>query len=266
MTTQTSADLELRSINVEIGAAEQRHDVGYLSGVLHDELIFRRADGKIVTKEDYLRAVPTREYATLESDVAELHVTAGTALATVLVRAEGRANGTEFRGTYRNLRVFVSEGDRWLCKVWVNARAGMEIGGVHHVSLPVGDIDRSRRFYREVLGLRELERPPFKFDGAWFAAGDDQLHLIVAEEQTFREGKGVDSRDVHFAVRVRSVEEAYESLVALGYDKDADELEPMAMKVSPRPTAGFPQLYVLDPDRNVVEINAAKLDDPDWEP
>jgi hypothetical protein len=96
--------------------------------------------------------------------------------------------------------------------------------------------------------------------------GDDQLHLIVAEEPTFREGKGVDSRDVHFAVRVGNIQEAYDSLVGKGYDKDADALDPMAMKVSPRPTAGFPQIYVLDPDRNVIEINAAKLDDPDWEP
>jgi catechol 2,3-dioxygenase-like lactoylglutathione lyase family enzyme len=266
MTTQTGADLELRSINLEIGAAEQRHDVGFLDDVLHDDLIFRRADGKIVTKEQYLAAVPKRQYRTLESDVAELHITKDSALATVLVRAEGTANGTAFKGTYRNVRVFVSEGERWVCTVWVNSRAGMEIGTVHHVSLPVSDLDRSRRFYREVLGLREIDRPAFEFDGAWFGVGDDQLHLIVADDPTFREGKGVDSRDIHFAVRVRSIEEAYESLVAIGYEKDADEIDPMAMKVSPRPTAGFPQIYVLDPDRHVVEINAEKLDDPKWEP
>ena len=32
------------------------------------------------------------------------------------------------------------------------------------------------------------------------------------------------------------------------------------MKVSLRATAGFPQIYILDPDRNVIEINAAALD------
>jgi hypothetical protein len=31
------------------------------------------------------------------------------------------------------------------------------------------------------------------------------------------------------------------------------------MKVNPRATAGFPQIYILDPDRNVIEINAATL-------
>jgi hypothetical protein len=27
-----------------------------------------------------------------------------------------------------------------------------------------------------------------------------------------------------------------------------------------QPTAGFPQLYILDPDRHVIEINAERLD------
>jgi hypothetical protein len=32
------------------------------------------------------------------------------------------------------------------------------------------------------------------------------------------------------------------------------------MKESPDATAGFPQLYILDPDRNVIELNAERLD------
>jgi len=71
------------------------------------------------------------------------------------------------------------------------------------VSLGVTDLERSRAFYREVLGLQELARPPFNFPGAWFAAGESQqLHLIVHRDSTFRTGKGMDNRDNHFAVRV----------------------------------------------------------------
>ena len=33
----------------------------------------------------------------------------------------------------------------------------MEITGIHHVSLTVRDLARSRRFYTEVLGLAEIE-------------------------------------------------------------------------------------------------------------
>jgi hypothetical protein len=61
-------------------------------------------------------------------------------------------------------------------------------------------------------------------------------------------------------VRVPSFRAALESLEAKGYRRDADDLDLMKMKVSERPTAGFPQIYILDPDRNVIEINAELLD------
>jgi glyoxylase I family protein len=131
---------------------------------------------------------------------------------------------------------------------------------LHHVSLPVTDLERSKQFYDRILGLREIERPPFDFPGAWYAVGDGQLHLIVGEHSTLRSGKSVDSRDIHFAVRVPSFREALAHLESHGYKKDADPADPMSMKVSPRPTTGFPQIYILDPDRNVIEINAAELD------
>ena len=51
---------------------------------------------------------------------------------------------------------------------------------VHHVSINVTDADESVRFYREVLELEPLARPPFDFAGAWFALGEQQLHLIEA--------------------------------------------------------------------------------------
>jgi len=132
---------------------------------------------------------------------------------------------------------------------------------LHHVSIPVTDVDRSRAFYREILGLREIDRPPFDYPGAWFAVGNGQLHLIGGlRNPTFREGKGVDSRDVHFAVRVASYRDALGFLESKGYRTDTDDLNPKTMIARPHATAGFPQIYILDPDRHVIEINAEQLD------
>jgi len=58
----------------------------------------------------------------------------------------------------------------------------MEIGGLHHVALPCADLERSRRFYVEVLGLTEISRPSLPVAGVWFRVGDRQeLHLIVGD-------------------------------------------------------------------------------------
>lgn len=138
---------------------------------------------------------------------------------------------------------------------------GIVVDGLHHVSLPVTDLERSRAFYRDVLGLKEIARPNFDFAGAWFELGVGQLHLIVhpgPSQPTFRDGKSIDSRDIHFAIRVRNFDAAVEALRRVGYREDADD--PFRrVRVSAHATAGFPQLFVLDPDRNVVELNAAAL-------
>jgi glyoxylase I family protein len=135
----------------------------------------------------------------------------------------------------------------------------LNIETLHHVSLPVSDLERAKRFYGGVLGLREVARPPFSFPGAWYQLGDRRLHLIQGDRSTFRTGKTVDSRDIHFAIRVRSYREALDHFRAHGYRTDADD-DLLKMRENPTSVAGFPQIYVLDPDRNVVEINADRLD------
>ena len=136
----------------------------------------------------------------------------------------------------------------------------IRIESLHHVSIPVTDLDRSKKFYSEVLCLQEIERPPFNFPGAWYQVGEGHIHLIVHTKSTFREGKELDSRDIHFAIRTKSYNKTRMHLHSKGYSPDpANPL--MKLKESPNATAGFPQLYIMDPDRNVIELNAEKLDE-----
>ncbi|MDF2959274.1 MAG: glyoxalase [Paenibacillus sp.] len=122
---------------------------------------------------------------------------------------------------------------------------------IHHVSLTVRDLERAKAFYENVLGLKQIERPPFDFPGAWYAvgAGGQQLHLIVHEGETLRQGE-INTRDGHFAIRVSSYKAAQAWLDRQGVPYEA----------RPFAKAGFPQIYVLDPDRNIIEFNAERYD------
>ena len=145
----------------------------------------------------------------------------------------------------------------------------LSTGTLHHVSLAVTDIARAKQFYGGVLGLEEDPgRPAFDFPGAWYKLGDQSVHLIAGEHPTLRAGKPIDSRDGHFAIRVASFSAALAYLESKGYRRvapaDANQQptadNPLPMRVNAAGKAGFPQIYILDPDRNVIEINAERLD------
>ena len=132
------------------------------------------------------------------------------------------------------------------------------VDALHHVALPVVDLVRARRFYSEVLGLEEIPRPEaFDFPGAWFRLGDGQLHLIERSGGTMREGKALDSRDGHFAIRIADYDAMLSHLRSLGFREDAALDDPMRIKANRKPNAGFPQIFLMDPDRHVIEINAS---------
>lgn len=128
---------------------------------------------------------------------------------------------------------------------------------LHHVAVITRDLARSARFYEGVLGLERIARPPFSIEGIWLGAGPAlQVHLTVYPPGNFRD-RPVDNDDVHFAFRSTAFEAVVARLEAAGYRADAAPDDPLRMILKRSGLAGFPQLYVLDPDRNVIEINGA---------
>ena len=53
----------------------------------------------------------------------------------------------------------------------------MDIKRVDHYSIRTPDLEASRRFYTDVIGLKEGPRPPFNFPGYWLYSGDPPLDL-----------------------------------------------------------------------------------------
>lgn len=126
MTLQTD-EAGLRDLNLKIADAEMHRDDGFLSTVVADDLIFRRADASIATKDQYLAGIrnPENTYSQVEASNVEVFVHGdGLALVSLIVRAAGVRGGKPFSGTFRNTRVFLRHDAGWQCVVWFNTREG----------------------------------------------------------------------------------------------------------------------------------------------
>ncbi|MBI2719850.1 MAG: VOC family protein [Rhizobiales bacterium] len=138
----------------------------------------------------------------------------------------------------------------------------MRISAFDHVSLAVIDLDRSIAFYRDVLGLHPIQRSPFRRTGAWMAAGGLELHLTVNPEGNFRRSSRIDTADIHFAARVPDFAAAMRHLAAKGYSEDAPDGDPQRLVTRFNGPTGYPQAYLMDPDRHLIEINGAGAPGP----
>ncbi len=116
---------------------------------------------------------------------------------------------------------------------------------LHHVSLNVTDIERSRRFYTEVLGLEEVDRPDFGVPGAWLQVGDGQVHLIVAPE----------SADIGRRPGQLTPMAPHAALAIEDYDTVREELVGHGVELLESAQSG--QMWVRDPDGNVIELSSA---------
>lgn len=117
---------------------------------------------------------------------------------------------------------------------------------LHHVAVCVTDLERARRFYTDVLGLTEVDRPRLNVEGVWYGLGGGQLHLIVhPPTRTLRGTREIDIADGHLALRVRD------------YDAALARLRAHGVELLERPDNATPwkQIYLTDPDGNVIELN-----------
>jgi glyoxylase I family protein len=115
--------------------------------------------------------------------------------------------------------------------------SGLPIAQIDHVSVVITEVERSRRFYREVLGLTEIAKPrTFDFVVLWFDLGNQQLHLLHKDEADSRSPR-------HFALRVADVQAAR---------RHFRQHEVALHETTPIP--GADRFFIFDPDGNRIEI------------
>ena len=76
----------------------------------------------------------------------------------------------------------------------------------------------------------------------------------------FAMAKGWARETITSPFACRSYRATVDFLRSKGYREDAGALDLQRMILQPHATAGFPQIYIVDPDRHIIEINAGKLD------
>lgn len=84
---------------------------------------------------------------------------------------------------------------------------------IHHSSLIVADTKSSVKFYTEVIGLKQLERPDLPFPGAWFEVSNQQIHLLELDNPDPTTGRPEHGgRDRHVAFNVLNLDPIKETL------------------------------------------------------
>ena len=113
----------------------------------------------------------------------------------------------------------------------------LPISQIDHVSVIITDVERSRRFYGGLLGLKEIPKPStFDFVAIWYDLGNMHVHLLQKEQ-----ADTISAR--HFALRVADAQAARAHFRQHHVEINETTLIP-----------GADRFFVRDPDGNRIEI------------
>ncbi len=118
----------------------------------------------------------------------------------------------------------------------------MPLTALDHYTVRPSDLDRSVRFYSEILGLENGARPPFRFPGAWlYCDGRPVVHLARRGRKAGGETGAID----HLAFRADGLADFTRHLAERG----------VAFEESDVPGTGLHQVFLRDPDGVRIEVN-----------
>jgi catechol 2,3-dioxygenase-like lactoylglutathione lyase family enzyme len=125
-----------------------------------------------------------------------------------------------------------------------------------HVLVLSDDIDASRDFYCDAVGMTVGERPPLPFPGYWlYVEGKPCLHIADRERYTAQaRGAGL-SAPTRASGRIDHV-----AFAATDYAAAAERLERGGIEAvrNSVPEAGMRQLFFSDPDGVRIEVNVVE--------
>jgi catechol 2,3-dioxygenase-like lactoylglutathione lyase family enzyme len=131
----------------------------------------------------------------------------------------------------------------------------MPVTGINHYLIVSKNLERSRRFYEKVLGMKLADRPDFGFPGYWLKTGDEIcVHLASQKPNKTRDlyllkkhprgTTGSGSVD-HIAFLAKNPLEVRKRIRKNG----------VALQVRNFPDAKLFQIFLKDPDDVTIELN-----------
>jgi glyoxylase I family protein len=139
----------------------------------------------------------------------------------------------------------------WLKSREDDREAAMAVNArIQHAAFHTTDLNKARKFYGEILGMKEIVRPMLGSRGVWFSCGaEHELHVTVSSED------GVPKAGRNLNPRKRGLEGRH---LAFAVD-DLEEIKGR-LKANGLPWVGsndnLPQIFTEDLDGNLVEINS----------
>jgi len=142
----------------------------------------------------------------------------------------------------------------------------MPVTAINHYLVVSKNLERSKKFYQEVLGLELAERPDFGFPGYWLKTGDNIcVHLASQDPNKIRDNfllkkhpkgtTGSGSVD-HIAFLAQNPEEV----------RNRIQKNKVEMHFRSFPDAKLFQIFLKDPDDVTIELNflGEVIDESEW--
>jgi catechol 2,3-dioxygenase-like lactoylglutathione lyase family enzyme len=141
----------------------------------------------------------------------------------------------------------------------------MAITELNHYFVRANDLEKTKQFYIEVLGMEVMPRPNVPFPGYWLGAnGKVQVHMGphgIPNAETYYIGSPADASTRDSGV--------VDHIAFLATDPEAfsKRFDAMGISFRPRYLREFQlyQLFLKDPDGLTIELNFFGIqDDPGW--
>jgi catechol 2,3-dioxygenase-like lactoylglutathione lyase family enzyme len=127
----------------------------------------------------------------------------------------------------------------------------MPAESLNHYTIQARDVEKTKDFYEQIVGLKVGDRPPLNFPGYWlYCGGTPTVHLLgyQANAKVIPDGPSYPAetgRLDHIAFSCSGLKDMKSTLKAHGIKYDERVL----------PRLNMTQLFYLDPDGIAVECN-----------